>query len=169
MTTADQPSEVDDRPLELDDEERELVQLELEAMIPGLSGPRRARFEALAEAVDTGRVPAELQPQLQSVVSLALQTARARQLYSAEGERILTRVYRRTPDGRELSDHLRAVNDALAVLAGSTLRQASVRMRTLGHFTVTLKTDAARVKLAVHPDSVDVESVAVGEGQRPKR
>jgi hypothetical protein len=36
-------------------------------------------------------------------------------------------------------------------------------MRTLGHFTVTIGTDATTLTLAVQPDAVAVDSVAVGE------
>lgn len=148
-------------PLTLDEVEQELVGLELDALLPALSGDRRARFEALADAVDDGAVPPDLQPQLESLVSLALQTARARTLYRAEGEGILTRLYQRTPGGRELTAHLGDVNTALRAVAGHTLNRASVGMRTLGHFTVTLDSEAARIVLAVRPEGVTVESVAV--------
>lgn len=149
--------------LALDDAERELVRAELDTVLPALSGERLHRYQALADAVDAGSVPPDLQDHLTSVVSLALQTARARQLYRAEGEKVLTGVYRRTPEGRELADHLGQVNAALRSVAGATLNRASVRMRTLGHFTVTLETDAAKMVLAVRPDNVNVESVSVGE------
>ncbi len=150
-----------DGPLQLDEQERELLESELRAVVPALSGQRRERYEALADAVSAGSVPTELQPHLESVVSLALQTARARQMYRAEGEGVLTRLYRRTPGGRELSDHLNAVNGALTALNDHTLRSVTVGMRTLGHFTVRIDTDQAQIVLGVRPDSVNVESVAV--------
>lgn len=162
--TDDAPEPVDPQPLLLDDEERELVRLEVEAIVPALTGERRERYEALAEAARGGTVPADLQPLLESVLSLALQTARARTRYRAEGERILTGLYRRTAGGRELDAHLRSVNAALRSLVGHELTSARVGMRTLGHFTISLQTDAARITLAVRPDGVDVDSVAVGEG-----
>lgn len=155
------PSDPAAEDLLLDEEERDLVASELDAIIPGLRGQRRDRYEALAGAVVEGRVPPDLQPQLQSVLGLALQTSRARQLYTAGGERVLTAVYRRTPEGRELSRHLEAVNRALKALEGHTLRGTRVRMRTLGHFTVTIETDGPRVTLAVRPDNVNVEKVAM--------
>jgi hypothetical protein len=40
-----------------------------------------------------------------------------------------------------------------------------VRMRTLGHFTVTIQSKATTITLAVRPDGVQVESVAVGDAQ----
>lgn len=151
----------------LDDEERELVQLELAALLPALAGERRRRYEQLGDAVTSGSIPAESVPVLESVLELALQTARARKLYRAEGERILTHLFRRTPRGRELTAHLDQVNEALLALAGHTLNRARVGMRTLGHFTLTIETEAATITLAVRPDSVNVESVAVGGAQGP--
>ncbi|MGH3442274.1 MAG: hypothetical protein ACRDUY_09575 [Nitriliruptorales bacterium] len=151
-----------DDALQLDDEERELVAQEVAAFLPALKGERRQRYEVLAEAVTTGSVPADLLPPLESLIEMTLQTARARQLYRAEGERILTAVYRRTPGGRELSQHLKDVNAALEALEGHTVEGVSVRMRTLGHFTITVRTDGAHMTLSARPESVDLESVSVG-------
>lgn len=166
MTPMDMP-ETGAGIITLDDEERELVQLELGALLPALAGERRRRYEQLGQAATSGRVPPEAVPLLESLLELALQTARARRLYRAEGERILTHLFRRTPRGRELTEQLDQVNDALGELAGHTLDRARVGMRTLGHFTLTIETEAATITLAVRPDSVNVESVAVGGAQGP--
>jgi hypothetical protein len=152
-----------DQALALDDDERELVGLELDALLPALQGQRRERYEQLREAVAGGVVPADLTAPLASTVELALQTARARQLYRAEGEQILTNLLRRTPRGRELARQLADVNGALRALSGHPVEGVQVRMRTIGHFTVTIATDAVTLTLAVRPDTVNVESVAVGE------
>ncbi len=151
----------------LDDDERELVQLELGALLPALAGERRQRYEQLRDAVTSGSIPPQSVQLLESLLELALQTARARQLYRAEGERILTHLFRRTPRGRELTELLDQVNRALVALAGHTLNRAHVGMRTVGHFTLTIETEAATITLAVRPDSVNVESVAVGGAQGP--
>ncbi|MFN2557392.1 MAG: hypothetical protein ABR592_11105 [Nitriliruptorales bacterium] len=151
----------------LDTEERELVRQELDALLPALSGERLQRYEQLGAAVGAGSIPPESVPLLESLLELALQTARARRLYRAEGERVLTQLFRRTPRGRELAEHLDQVNHALGALAGHTLNRARVGMRTLGHFTLTLETEAATMTLAVRPDSVNVESVSVGDVQGP--
>ena len=151
-------------PLELDDDEQELVEAELSALLPALRGARREGYEALADAVAEGSVPPELVVHLQSLLELALQTARARKLYRAEGEKVLTGVFRRTPAGRALGRQLGDINTALKAVAGHELRSARVGMRTLGHFTVTLRTDEATLTLAVRPDGMNVESVEVTEG-----
>lgn len=150
-----------DAALELDDDEQELIEAELAALLPALSGERRAGYTALAGAVDAGVVPPELVVHLQSLLELALQTARARKLYRAEGEKILTGLYKRTPAGRALTRQLGDINSALRAVADHELRSARVGMRTLGHFTVTLRTDEATLTLAVRPDSVNVESLEV--------
>lgn len=154
----------DVKPLTLDDDERELVDLELQALLPALAAERRERYLALADAVADGSVPPDLVGHLQSLLELALQTARARKLYSAEGEKILTGLFKRTPAGRDLAAQLSDINGALRAVANRELRSARVGMRTLGHFTVTLTTDEAKVTLAVRPDGMNVESVEVTDG-----
>jgi len=148
--------------LTLTEEERSLLQSELAALLPALSGERRETYQALADAVERGTVPTELLPLLEGVTKLALETGRARRLYRAEGEQILTELFRKTPSGQELTRHLQEVNKALSVLQGQTLQSIRVAMRTLGHFTVTVETEAATVTLAIRPDAVTVDSVSVG-------
>ncbi|HEX6254319.1 MAG TPA: hypothetical protein VFZ70_00775 [Euzebyales bacterium] len=160
-TATDTLAQGPDATVELDDAEQELVAAELAALLPALSEERRAGYEALADAVDEGSVPPELVVHLQSLLELALQTARARKLYRAEGEKILTGVFRRTPAGRALTRQLGDINSALRAVADHELRSARVGMRTLGHFTVTLRTDEATLTLAVRPDGMNVESVEV--------
>lgn len=156
-------AELADQQLTLDDDEQELVELELDALLPALSGERRQRYEALAAAVADGIVPDDLVVHLQSLLELALQTARARTLYRAEGEKVLTGLFRRTPAGRALSNQMRDINSALRAVADHELRSARVGMRTLGHFTVTLRTDEATLTLAVRPDGMNIESVEVAD------
>jgi hypothetical protein len=152
------------QPLELGDDEQELVEAELDALVPALRGARRERYEALSAAVADGSVPPELVVHLQSLLELALQTARARKLYRAEGEKVLTGLFRRTPAGRALGRQIGDINVALRAVAGHELRSARVGMRTVGHFTVTLRTDEATLTLAVRPDGMNVDSVEVTDG-----
>jgi hypothetical protein len=153
--------------LALSPEEQELVSQELRALLPALSGPREEGYRSLAEAVSRQEVPRDLVPLLEGLVAMALETGRARRLYTAEGERVLTELFRRTPGGRELSRHLEEVNKALAVLSGRTLWGVRVAMRTLGHFTISLETEGASLTLAVRPGVVTLESVAIGGGGGP--
>jgi hypothetical protein len=145
----------------LAEEERELVAYDLDVLLPTLQGARRDRYARLREAVGQGQVPGELVPALESLLELTLQTARARARHKADGERTLTELYGRTPAGRELAAHLRNVNQALRELQGQTIGSLTVRMRTVGHFTLTVQTDEAAMTLVARPDTIDVESIAV--------
>ncbi len=149
-------------PLALTEEERDLVRSEVDAILPALSGQRREAYQALADATASGQVPPDLVPLLEGLIVLALETGRARRVHRAEGERILTELFRRTPRGREMSRELSRVNKALEVLRGQAVNSIHVAMRTLGHFTLSIETEAASITLAVRPDSVAVDSVAVG-------
>jgi hypothetical protein len=162
--------------LELDPEERDFVAAEIEALLPALAGSRREAFAALKAAVAEGRVPAALVPALEEVVGLALETGRARALYLAEGERVLTGLLRKTPAGERIDQELARVNRALRALQGATLWSVRVGLRTLGKFTLELETDRAAVTLLVRSRGVTVESLeprgAVGgapEGSSSRR
>ncbi|WP_456338165.1 hypothetical protein [Fervidibacter sacchari] len=148
--------------LQLTDEERELLQAELAVLLPALSGERKEAYQALADAVERNSVPPDLLPLLEGLTKLALETGRARRIYRAEGERILTELFRKTPSGQELSKSLNEVNKALSILEGQTLQGVRVAMRTLGHFTVTIETEKAVITIAIRPDAVTVDSISVG-------
>ncbi|MGH8910452.1 MAG: hypothetical protein ACRD0K_29155 [Egibacteraceae bacterium] len=149
--------------LALDADEAELAALELRALLPALRGAKHDRYAALDQAIDDGgRVPAELVPVLESVLDLTLRTGRARGLYLAEGERILTGLLRRTPRGRQLAADLADVNQALRILTGHPLDSVNVRMRTIGHYTITLQSPAATLTLAIHPNGARLESLTPG-------
>jgi len=149
-------------PLALTEEERELLLSELEAVLPALSGERREEYQAVLESTRGGEVPAHQVPLLESVVSLALDTGRARRVHRAEGERVLTELFRRTPRGRELAETLAGVNRALGTLRGQRLRSIRVGLRTVGVFTVTVETEVAEIALGLGRSGVGVEHVAVG-------
>ena len=157
-----EPHITPDTALELDEEERDLVARDIEALLPTLDHDRRERYTRLRDAVLAGSVSPELTPALESLLELTLQTARARARYRAEGEQTLTRLYARTAGGRALTAHLRQVNQALGSLAGQSVESVAVRMRTVGHFTIAIQTRDTMITLAARPDSIDVESIAVG-------
>jgi hypothetical protein len=150
------------RSLALTEEERELLLSELDAVLPALGGERGQAYQALRESAQCQDVPVHQVPLLEGVVSLALDTGRARLVHRADGERILTELFRRTPRGRALADALVGVNRALGTLRGQPLRNVRVAMRTVGVFTVTVETDMADVALSLGRGGVAVEHVSVG-------
>jgi hypothetical protein len=144
---------------ELSAEEAEVVAAEAAAAAEVLPDPLRQQATDLARQAPSGEVPDDLVAALERILLASLQGGRARQLYKAEGERILTRVLMRTPGGRQLQGDLDGVNKALRALAGRRLDQVRVAMRTPGHFTVSVQTEGVGLMLAVRPDGVAVESL----------
>lgn len=136
-----------------------MVAAEAAAAAGVLEGPRRQQATDLAGEAKNGRVPDDLLTALERILLASLQGGRARQLYKAEGERLLTRLLLRTPGGQRLQGNLDAVNQALRVLGGRQLDQVKVAMRAPGHFTVSLQTEGVGLVLAVRPDGVAVESL----------
>ena len=145
--------------LELSPEEADLVAAEATAAAGVLEGPRQEQAVDLAREAGRGEVPDNLLTTLERILGASLQGGRARHLYKAEGERLLTRLLLRTPGGQRLQEGLDAVNQALRSLSGRHLDQVRVAMRAPGHFTVSLQTEGVGLVLVVRPDGVAVESL----------
>ena len=145
--------------LELSPEEAEIVAAEASAAAAVLEGTRKEQALDLAREAGGGEVPDDLLTVLDRILSASLQGGRARHLYKAEGERLLTRVLSRTPGGQRTQENLDAVNQALGSLPGRSLDDVRVAMRTPGHFTVSLQTEGVGLVLVVRPDGVAVESL----------
>ncbi len=151
-------------PVDLHEDEQELIEMELEA-IGSVPSPERERaYQALADATAKGRIPTDLVPLLERVVAISLESGRARRRYLAEGEKVLTGLFRRRPAGRELLGNLKEVNRALEVLEDRTVTGVKVSLRTLGHFRVAVQTEDVNVTLSVRSSSVMLESLAVTGG-----
>ena len=145
--------------LELSPEEADLVAAEATAAAGVLEGRRQEQALDLAREAGRGEVPDNLLTTLERILGASLQGGRARHLYKAEGERLLTRLLLRTPGGQRLQEGLDAVNQALRSLSGRHLDQVRVAMRAPGHFTVSLQTEGVGLVLVVRPDGVAVESL----------
>lgn len=145
--------------LKLSPEEADIVVAEAAAAAQILEGPGRQQAADLAREAHLGEIPDSLLAALERILNASLQGGRARHLYKAEGERVLTRLLLRTPGGQQLQQDLDSVNQALRSLAGRQLDQVRVAMRTPGHFTVSLQTERVSLVLVVRPDGVAVESL----------
>jgi adenylyl-sulfate kinase len=154
---------------QLDSESAELVAEEVLALAQVLPEPQGARFAEAAERLRTGRLSEDLVGVVESAVALSLQTGRARRIYRAEGERLLTEVLWHTPRGRDLRARLEATNRALRALRGRRVEEVRVSARTLGDYTLALKADGLVVTLAARADGVEVESVAAEGPSRSRR
>lgn len=152
-------TESGDRFIALRAEEQEILRTETAALVATADPERRPAFAELAADVEAGAVAPEREETLASLLAMLLETGRARRRYTAEGERILTELWRRTAPGRELEQRLQEANRALEALAGQPLRTVRVGLRTVGHYTVTIETEAFSVVLSVRPGEVAIDSL----------
>lgn len=118
-------------------------------------------LELAASAADGALAPDQMVA-LERVCVLALETGKARQLGSAETERLLLAVYRRTPGGRELQQETSDVNGVLAQFAGRTLTTARLTCRMPGRYHLDLTVDGYDVTVAIAPEGLEVRSLQTG-------
>jgi hypothetical protein len=126
--------------------------------------PERSRgsYEQLAADAAAGEIADELVPALERVCALALETGKARSLGRAEGERLLTAVYRRTPGGSALTAETAEVNRMLDELGGRTLESARLSMRMPGRYLLDLSVDGVALQIAIEPEGLEVRSLQAG-------
>ncbi len=148
--------------LVLEAEERDLLLQELDDYVALLPEERRAAYRPLWEQVAAGHVDGGTLDALGDVLALSLVSGRARRRYSAEGERVLTALFRQTPQGKALDTQLARVNRALGALRGRALEAVRVGMRAPGHFTLHVRADGVTITLTFRPHGVDVESITAG-------
>jgi hypothetical protein len=132
------------------------------AFVDVLPERSRAAYEQLAADAAAGEIADELVPALERVCALALETGKARSLGRAEGERLLTAVYRRTPGGSALTAETTEVNRMLAELAGRTLESARLSMRMPGRYLLDLSVDGVALQIAIEPEGLEVRSLQAG-------
>jgi len=133
-------------------EERELALSEVEAVLAAAAdGDYRERLDAIHAALeDGGPVEARDTPELERLVTIALQSGRARALYGPGGEQALLRLYRRLPAGIEAKESAEAVGEALAQLHGKPLERVGLAAVGPGSHSLTL--EAGGIRLLVHLD-----------------
>ncbi len=128
------------------------------AALPGRDEP----YRALAAAVQTGTVSAELVEALERVCALALETGKARQIGRAESERLLTGLLLRTPRGRAMAEEVTDVNRALSQLAGRRLDAMRLTWRLPGHYDLSLTVGGFALTMAIGPEGVSVRNLHIG-------
>jgi hypothetical protein len=99
---------------------------------------RRARLADVVAAVDDGQVGGDDAAALGELLELGLQTGRVRAVYGPEGEQAALGLYRRLPQGKELSQSMTELNAALEALAGRTLERLSVHAVGPGEYGVSI-------------------------------
>jgi hypothetical protein len=123
-------------------EAAEVSRAEAQAVIAMLSdGQRRERLADVLAAVDEGRVEGEDAAALGELLELGLQTGRLRAVYGPEGEQAALGLFRRLPQGKELSQSTSELNEALDVLSGRTLEKLSVHVVGPGEYGVSISAE----------------------------
>lgn len=148
--------------LPLEPTEQEILLQDIPAFARNLKDPAsQARYAALAEALTTGAVPAELVRALDTMLELVLQSKAIRNRHGPDAERTLTDLYFRTERGAALREAARDVTRALEVLQGQTIEKIAV-MAAPGRHTITINTDRAHLSLTLGKDAASVDRVEVG-------
>ena len=123
-------------------EAAEVSRAEAQAVIAMLSdGQRRERLADVLAAVDEGRVEGDDAAALGELLELGLQTGRLRAVYGPEGEQAALGLFRRLPQGKELSQSTSELNEALDVLSGRTLEKLSVHVVGPGEYGVSISAE----------------------------
>ena len=120
----------------------------------------RERLATLVAGISAGEVDGDDLSTLEELVELGLQSGRIRALYGPGGEQAALSLHRRLPRGAELAESARAVNEALAALAGREL--AAVELRAVGPGAFTLSLGAGELELSIRLDRQGARLTSVG-------
>lgn len=147
--------------VDLKGEELEIARAEVEAVRDVVqTGDYRALLDELLERLDSeatlddGHVD-----ELDRLLTLALQSGRVRALYGPGGEQAALRAFRKLPTGAELAESARAVNDALASIAGRPLERLAITPVGPGAFTVALAAGGAQLSIRLDRQGARLASV----------
>ena len=123
-------------------EAAEVSRAEAQAVLSMLGDEqRRARLADVVAAVDDGSVEGEDAAALGELLELGLQTGRLRAVYGPEGEQAALGLFRRLPQGKELSQSTTELNEALDVLSGRMLEKLSVHVVGPGEYGVSISAE----------------------------
>jgi hypothetical protein len=120
---------------------------------------RRARLADVVAAVDEGRVSGDDAAALGELLELGLQTGRLRAVYGPEGEQAALSLFRRLPQGRELSRSTTELNEALDALAGRELERLTVHAVGPGEYGVSISADGFELSLRLGRNGARIASL----------
>jgi hypothetical protein len=145
----------------LKDDEREVARAEVEAVRGALEpGEYRDRLDGLLVVLADGDgIDDRHADELDTVLTLALQSGRVRALYGPGGEQAALRAFRKLPTGSELSESTKAVNEALGAFRERTLDGLTLTAVGPGAFTLAVATDGPRLTIRLDRQGARVTSV----------
>jgi hypothetical protein len=151
--------------MKVGEREREYVVAEalaLAEVVP--DGDARAAYQEIAWAADQGEVPEDLTTRVGELVSLAVETGRARSVHGAAGVRALISVWKDTPQGREVAGRTDDLNEALTTLGGRTIDRVRVLPTAPGAYALTIAAGDVEIRLTFDRSEATLRSVNVGGG-----
>jgi len=141
-------------------EAAEVSRAEAQAVMSMLNDEhRRARLADVVAAVEDGRVDGEDAAALGELLELGLSTGRLRSVYGPEGEQAALGLFRRLPQGRELSQTTSDLNDALEALAGRTLERLSVHAVGPGEYGVSISAEGFELVIRLGRSGARISSI----------
>lgn len=150
-------------PLTIETSDRELLLEELDAFARSMpSAEGRARYAALRDAVEAGRIEDDLLEPLERMLEIVLETGRVRRIHGPQAEQALLRLFHQTGRGAAVRKATQAVNEALDALQGQTIEDITFSAQRPGVYRMAIDTDRCQVTLEINQAGVWVENVAVG-------
>ncbi|MFN2589353.1 MAG: hypothetical protein ABR518_01095 [Actinomycetota bacterium] len=145
------------------DDETTVLVAEARALSEVVGGDRAAALERLAAAVESGPIDdEELVATAGEVAALSLETGRARAVHGPTGVRVLTALWKRSPQGNAVAGELDELNTALTSLRGLAVSDVRVAATGPGSFAITIAAGEYEVRLAVDRHGVRLRSINVG-------
>lgn len=132
------------------------------AFADAVPAERAGPYLMLAASAADGELIGDQLTALEQVCVLALETGKARQIGSAETERLLMAVYRRTAGGKAIQSETSDVNKVLSQFVGRTLQSARITCRMPGRYHLDLTVDGFDVTIAIAPEGLEVRSLQTG-------
>ena len=141
-------------------EAAEIARAEAQAVLSMLGDERRrARLAGVVAAVDEGLVEGNDAAALGELLELGLQTGRLRAVYGPEGEQAALSLFRRLPQGRELSQSTKDLTEALDALAGRTLDSVSVHSVGPGEYGVSISAEGFELVLRLGRSGARISTI----------
>jgi hypothetical protein len=120
---------------------------------------RRTRLADVLAAVGDGHVEGDDAQALGELLELGLSTGRVRAVYGPGGEQATLALFRRLPQGRELSDSTRDLNDALAALEGRELDRVSLHSVGPGEYGLSISAEGFEIGLRLGRNGARITTI----------
>jgi hypothetical protein len=120
---------------------------------------RRARLADVVAAVEDGQVEGDDAAALGELLELGLQTGRLRSVYGPEGEQAALGLFRRLPQGKEISQSTSELNEALEALSGRALEKLSVHAVGPGEYGVSISAEGFELVIRLGRSGARISTV----------